>query len=269
MQSETAMSMLVRPRVLAAERARAGKLGAMNLMSLLIIALFLPAAMPVAADERVASLLGEDIMRGQLVQEGRERAREFAALIWPRIARHYVDGHGLNATAAEIAALKAYDDAFGKKDRAQRKRKLAELDQRLKSNDLSPERRAHNEDFRNTLQRLERHDAEADVAPPKPDSAAQAGVYVPWIEMWKMNKALYEQYGGVVALTDFGPDPLGARAAMFADYERQGRLNFYDEPLREQFFAMLAEKPRMVVKPGAVDFTPYWKKPIPSSYYSE
>ena len=260
--------MLVRPRVLAAERARAGKLGAMNLMSLLIIALFLPAAMPVVADDRVASLLGEDIMRGQLVEVGGGAARQFAALIWPRIVRNYVDGHGLAATAADLAELKAYDEAFEKKDRAQRKRKLAELDQRLQSDDLNPEQRAHDEDFRSVLQRLERHDAEADVQP-RPDSAAHAANYTPWIEMWKMNKALYEQYGGVVALTDFGPDPLGARAAMFADYERQGRLNFYDEPLREQFFAMLAEKPRRVVKPGAVDFTPYWKKPIPSSYYSE
>jgi hypothetical protein len=240
----------------------------MNRGFLLIFAVFLPAAIPAAADERVASLLGEDIMRGQLVQEGRERAREFAALIWPRIVRNYVDGHGLTATAADLAELKAYDEAFDKKDRAQRKRKLAELDQRLQSDDLNPEQRAHDEDFRSVLQRLERHDAEADVQP-RPGSAAHAANYTPWIEMWKMNKALYEQYGGVVALTDFGPDPLGARAALLADYEKQGTLRFYDESLRGQFFAMLAEKPRMVVKPVEVDFTPYWKKPIPSSYYSE
>jgi len=268
MRSETAVLMLIRSQAPVADRTPAGKLGEMNLRFLLIIALFLPAAIPAAADERVASLLGEDIMRGQLARDGRGVAQQFAALIWPRIARHYVDNHGLNATAAELAELQAYDDAFEKKDRAQRKRKLAELDQRLTSNELSPEQRAHSEDFRNTLQRLEQHDAEADALP-KPDSAGHAATYAPWIEMWKMNKALYEQYGGVVALTEFGPDPRGARAALFADYEKQGWLNFYDEPLREQFFAMLAEKPRIVVRPGEVDFTPYWKKPIPSSYYSD
>jgi len=258
----------LRPRASAADRARAGKLAAMNLGSLLLAALLLSAATPAAADERVASVLGEDVMRGQLTQNGREQAQQFAALIWPRIARHYVDRHGLNATAEELAELKAYDDAFEKKDRAQRKRKLSELEQRLESNDLSPEERSHTEDFRNTLRRLEQYDAEADALP-KPDSAATTANYPSWIEMWKMNKALYEQYGGVVALTEFGPDPRGARAALFADYEERGRLIFYDESLRERFFSMLAAKPRMVVKPAAVDFTPYWKKPIPSSYYGD
>lgn len=152
--------------------------------------------------------------------------------------------------------------------RTARSGKLAELDQRPKSDDLSPEQRAHSEDFRNTLQRLEQHDAEADALP-KPDSAGHAATYAPWIEMWKMNKALSERYGDVVALTEFGPDPHGARAALFADYEKRGWLIFYDELLRAQFFAMLAEKPGMVVKSGEVDFMPYWKKPIPSSYYSE
>jgi hypothetical protein len=226
-------------------------------------------AVPAAADERVASVLGEDIMRAQLSQEdGRGAARRFAALIWPRIARHYIEGKGLAATPAELAELGAYDAAFGKKDRAQRARKLAELEQRLKSDTLDPETRAHTEDFLNTLQRLRQHDAEADALP-KPDALKQAVTYAPWIEMWKMNQALHEQYGGVVTLTPFGPDPHGARAALFADYEQLGWLQFYDQVLRAQFFSMLTEKPRMTVDPDAVEFTPYLKRPIPSSYYSE
>ena len=227
------------------------------------------AAIPAAAGDRVASVLGENIMRGQFAQDdGRGPARRFAALIWPRIARHYIEGKGLVATPDELAELRAYDAAFEKKDRAQRARKLAELDQRLESNELNPEARAHVEDFRDTLRRLQQHDAQADALP-KPDAAQHAAAYAPWIEMWKLNQALHEQYGGVVGLTSFGHDPQGARAALFADYEQQGLLIFYDEPLREQFFAMLAEKPRKVVKPGEADFTPYWKKPIPSSYFSE
>ena len=122
----------------------------------MLVALLLP-AIPATADERVASVLGEEIMRGQLARDDREPAQQFAALIWPRIARHYVDKHGLNATAEELAELEAYDDAFEKKDRAQRKRKLAELEQRLGSNDLSPGERAHTEDFRDTLRRLEQY----------------------------------------------------------------------------------------------------------------
>jgi len=222
-----------------------------------------------AADDRVASVLGEDIMRAQLApDDGRGQARRFAALIWPRIARDYIEGNGLLAMPDEVAELGAYEAAFEKKDRAQRARKLAELDQRLASNTLEADARAHAEDFRNTLRRLQQHDAEADALP-KPDAAQRDTTYGPWIEMWKMNRALQKQYGGVVALTPFGPDPQGARAALFADYEQQGKLRFFDALLRGRFYEMLAEKPRSVVNPGEVDFTPYWRRPIPSSYFSE
>jgi len=189
-------------------------------------------------------------------------------LIWPRIARDYIEGNGLSATPDEVAELGAYDVAFEQKDRAQRARKLAELDQRLASNTLEADARARAEDFRNTLRRLQQHDAEADALP-QPDAAQRDTTYGPWIEMWKMNRALQKQYGGVVALTPFGPDPQGARAALFADYEQQGKLRFFDALLRGRFYEMLAEKPRSVVEPGEVDFTPYWRRPIPSSYFSE
>ncbi len=84
-----------------------------------------------------------------------------------------------------------------------------------------------------------------------------------------MNRALYAQFGGIVALTRFGPFPHGARLAVLEDYERRGLLQFSDAQLRERLFALLATRPRMTLAPGEVDFTPYWKKPIPPSYFSD
>ena len=90
-----------------------------------------------------------------------------------------------------------------------------------------------------------------------------------WVEMWKMNEALYRQYGGVVALTRFGPFPHGARLALIQDYERRGLLVFTDAELRGQFYTLLAARPSMALPPADVDFTPPWKKPIPGSYYPD
>jgi len=84
-----------------------------------------------------------------------------------------------------------------------------------------------------------------------------------------MNKALYDEYGGVVALTRFGPDPHGARAALLADYERQGLLHISDPLLRNEVIAVLETRPSMVIPPDSVDFTPYWKRPIPASYFPD
>lgn len=237
----------------------------------LMLAAFLCVAAAAAEDpEVVASVMGTQITRGQLADatNDRDRARRLLALIWDQVAPDYIARKGLGVTPAEIAELAAYDREFDAKDRSQRARKLNELDQRLRSEDLAPHERARMRDFRATLQRLARRDVERDQEPPT-DPAQQAAFYTPWIEMWKMNKALYEEYGGLVALTPFGPDPQGARAALLRDYERQGFLVVADEELSEKVDRVLDARPSMVVPPENVDFTPYWKRPIPASYYPD
>ena len=46
-------------------------------------------------------------------------------------------------------------------------------------------------------------------------------------------------------------------------------VRFLDSRLRAQVFAALALQPTAVVPPERVDFTPYWKQPIPPSYFPD
>jgi hypothetical protein len=215
-------------------------------------------------------VLDASITRGDLAAatDDRPRARKLLALMWDHLAPHYIASRGLGATDAEIAELAAYDRRFETKDRSQRTRKLGELDRRLRDDALSPDERAHLQEFRATLQRLARYDTERDKEPPA-DPERQAASYASWIEMWKMNRAIHEEYGGVVALTRFGPDPHGARAALLRDYEEQGLLSIADSALRAEVRETLAARPPAVVPPDQVDFTPYWKRPIPPSYFPD
>jgi hypothetical protein len=217
----------------------------------------------------VATVLSQVITQEEIAAEG-EQARDIKLcdLVWRRVSRHYIDVQGLAATPAEIAEAVEYHREFAARDRVQRARKRVELDERLAANGLKPDERARLEEFRRVLTRLAQHDAEQERLPP-PDPARQAQLLIPWIEQWKMNKALYEQYGGVVALTRFGPDPHGARAALLEDYERRDLVRFSDAAQRERVFAWLNRRPPMVTRPEEVDFTPYWKRPIPPSYFPD
>lgn len=237
---------------------------------LLALALVVAAAARGAGPGPVAIVLGEPIERTEIVAgaDEAEQARSLLEAIWGRIAPDYLARKGLRATAEEVAELSAYDREFRARDRAQRARKLAELERWLAAGGLAPAERAHLEEFRAVLARMAARDAEADRRPPS-DAGQAAARYGPWIEMWKMNRALYEQYGGVVALTPFGHDPHGARAALIAEYEREGLLAILDAALRGRVFALLAAPPSMVVPPERVDFTPYWKRPIPPSYFPD
>jgi hypothetical protein len=228
-------------------------------------------SLPAAAQgpDRVATVTGVAISRGELASgaPGVSREARLVDLVWPRIASDYVARQGLAATPAEIEEAAAYHREFERRSRAQRARKLKELEERLAEPELAPEERERLEDFRATLRRLAVADQERDSAPRDPERLRV--LLAPLVETWKLNRALYERYGGVVALTEFGPSPLGARAALISDYERQGRLEFADTGLRERFYGVLRQSPSMVVPPGRVDFTPYWKQPVPPSYYPD
>ena len=62
---------------------------------------------------------------------------------------------------------------------------------------------------------------------------------------------------------------LSARAALLKDYERQDLLRITDPELRDQVAGVLEASPSDIVPPEQVDFTPYWKRPIPASYFPD
>ena len=228
------------------------------------------AAAPARADHPVMTVVGEVIAHDGCARSdvGPAELQRLAEALRARIFRHYVAHNGLAATAEEISALAEYNVEFRQRDREQRARKLAELEQRLAAQALSPEARAHLEDFRATLARLAAYEAEQDRTPP-PDGKARAENYAPWIEMWKLHGAIYERFGGTVALQSFGHYPQGAWAALIADYEHRGTLRFHDAALRARVLSLFGGPPQITVAPHQVDFTPYWRRPIPSSYFPD
>jgi hypothetical protein len=235
----------------------------------LLATLLLSGPPAVLAADTAAIVLTQIITRDEIAAPGGQTADiKLYELVWRRVARHYLDEKGLAATGAEIAEALDYHREFAARDRVQRARKLVELEQRLAADGVKADERARLEEFQRVLTRLAQHDAEQDRLPP-PDPLRQGELVTPWIEQWKINKALYEQYGGIVALTRFGPDPQGARVAALAEYERRGLVRFSDPAQRERVFAWLKRRPSIVVQPGEVDFTPYWKRPIPPSYFPD
>jgi hypothetical protein len=238
--------------------------------SILLLGALLSSPLAAQVPDRAATVVGTAVDQGALAAGVNAEAGEarLMALIWPRIASHYVASHGLTATPAEIEEVLAYNREFERRDRAQRARKVEELKERLAKTGLAPQERAWLKEFQATLLRLA-HDDDEQVRMPPQDPERLRALAAQWVESWKMNRALYERYGGVVGLSEIGLSPHGARAALIADYECQGLLEFGDAAVRGRVYAMLRRTPRLVVPPDSVDFTPFWKRPIPPSYFPE
>jgi hypothetical protein len=147
-------------------------------------------------------------------------------------------------------------------DRVRRQKELVQLEERLKTTTLDPKEREQAEKYRVTLLHLAEFDKREDKMR-KLTTQELRSVYAPWIEAWKFNKSAYEEYRGVVAVTKFGPDPVEATRRLLVEYEKDKRLVIFDADLKSSFWSRLAQPPRFTAKQEEIDFTPYWRKPVP------
>jgi hypothetical protein len=166
---------------------------------------------------------------------------ELQTKIMREIARDYIKKNNLKATDEEIREFQESQDRFMAQDRIKRQKKLAELDKKLQDTSLNATEKDQTEKYRATLLSLAAHDKRQD----------------------EFNKSIYDKYGGTVGMTKFGPEPAGAAKCLLEDYEKQGKIMIYDEDLRRDFRKRLSTPPEMTAQPEDIDFTPYWKKPIP------
>lgn len=217
-------------------------------------------------DERVvAKVFGRDVSVYELqwlrTLNIQDAARRLRGIVLGAAAERYVTEKKLQATPEDIAAFAKWDAAFRKAERGDRTQRLQQIETQLKAAGLSPPQRKQLEDEKQVLQAF---GAMQDLRQSRPlgpgdeDRALRV-----WIEGHKLRKALYEQYGGRVGMTAFGPDPVGATEAWLREHEKAGRLRILDENLAEEFWLAFEREPREPARPEQIDFSYYWLKPIP------
>ena len=221
------------------------------------------------AAEPPAARIGTEAIRCEDLHAPNARACAAGLLrqIRDRAEQRFIATQGLQATADEIEAVRAYEHAFARHDRAQRAQKLEELEARLvhMGAEMSGFERSHLMAFRSVLLRLAAY--EADVArgalePPELSSATVAH----WIEQTKLDAALYRRYGGTVGLKAAGAYAHSARAELVADYMREENIEVTDPAVERHLLAALRAPPPIVYRGATPDFTPFWMRPLVPSY---
>jgi len=187
---------------------------------------------------------------------------ELAARIEREVSEDYLEQNHLKATDQEIHEFQQFQERSMARDRIRRQKELAELDKELQDANLSPKEREQAEKTRARLIKSAARDkklAEAGSV----TAAEWREIAGPWIEGWKINQSIYKKYGGAVDMTKFGPNPVEARKRLLEDYQKQGKILIHDVNLRREFWERMGAPPNLPAKPNEIDFTPYWKKPLP------
>ena len=172
------------------------------------------------------------------------REKRLDARIWQEATARTVGRDAIKPTEAEV-------EEFASLSRARQAARLDELlEQRedvrkkLATGDLRPRKRVQLKKHLATIEKLivqKREQREWAKSVPNYDeiqrrSSERVARYT--IRAWKVNKALYEKYGGRVIFQQAGYEPVDAYRALIADIEKQNEVELLDPSFRTPFSRM-------------------------------
>jgi hypothetical protein len=180
----------------------------------------------------VAVVLGDTLFHNQIPQ--------ISGLIMKPLFDKYALDKRLLVTEVDV-------DAFIKSTSDIRNQKIANLQKDIRETEIflgkrkmSPPSRKAKEDelnqYRTTLKTLIKA-RESDAKVSSEMKAYERKMAAKFIEMYKINKSFYKQYGGRVIFQQMGPEPLDAYYLFLKDQEKSGALVLLNPELQKSFWA--------------------------------
>jgi hypothetical protein len=193
---------------------------------------------------------------------------EMAYVIKQTLTVNYAKTHDLQATNAEIEQFIAGKQKADARVRKEVEARRVEIQQALQSDTLPDTDREQLEGELQFLQQMQL--AEQDVDKQNGGSeraAAETQMARAIIGQWKVNKALYKQYGGRVIYQQGGPEPLDAYYKFFKAAQKDGELKFVNKDLEAALWSYFSSDSKHKFYPEnekdqAIN-TPWWQMEPP------
>jgi hypothetical protein len=164
---------------------------------------------------------------------------EMQYVILQKLTDRYAADHGIEVQPEEIAAYIARLEKDIEQDRKEGEARRAEIVRKLQAQDLPEDERkrlAAQLDALNELLAATDAAAGRTAANPKEDKAAREWIASSFIRQWKINRALYEQYGGRIVFQQGGPEPLDAYRKFLQEQEKQGAFVIVKKEFEPEFW---------------------------------
>jgi hypothetical protein len=190
--------------------------------------------------------LNRSALDPQAYQDWVERARvaKLTELIFVPLLGEFGRENGISASEAEIDEFLEKAEAAKREAEAQFTRQKASIVAELERTSLAPSERQHLEAQLETLNSIleskadmerrarERFGEDYSTRMRTMDEANARQIIV----AWKLNKKVFDDYGGRVVLQDDGPEPLEAYAEFLAKKKKEGTFGIYDAELQAAFW---------------------------------
>lgn len=164
---------------------------------------------------------------------------EMQYAILQKLTDHYAAEHAIAVTPEEIGAYLAHMKRDVETDRRADEARRDVLIGELSATDLP---QAERKRLSAELDALNQLLADDGTAPPEgaaaaeEDQAAREQIAAAFIRQWKINRALYEQYGGRIIFQQGGPEPLDAYHRFLKEREGQGAFEILNKEFEPRFW---------------------------------
>lgn len=232
---------------------------------LLSLAVLAWCASAVSAEKPVAEVLGRAVYREELtppdateqkIKMGAEayatwlaRAQEekLRTIVWTAVFGDYTARRKIEPTAAEIDSQIRQQQKFMKEDRVRREKDREGLIKELATPGITEARRKQAQQYLDTLNSLREHDARMDKEQSDPERArmwrdSQLRVSAVWVKQWKVNQALYREFGGRIIFQQAGWEPIDAYRKLLEQYEARKAFVVHDPALRVAVYSYFKHK---------------------------
>ncbi len=188
-------------------------------------------------------VLGTEIRTGD--------AEELRYVVLRQLTDRYAARRGIEVTQAEKDEYVRHVQAALKKDRAQRAARRDELTRKLQAEGLPDAERkslAAELDMENKAIAA----LAEDTGNPDEVRAAREQIAAAFIRQWKINQALYKQYGGRIIFQQGGPEPLDAYRTFLEEARARGDFEILNKDLETAFWRYyVTDSIHSFYKPGS------------------
>jgi hypothetical protein len=173
-----------------------------------------------------------------------ERTREEALrnLVWSAVFADFAQKRKVEPTPAEIDSQIREQKKFMAADKVRREKERKELIVELKSPGLTEAQRKQKQQYLDTLNSLRDHDVRmekerSDPAQKKMWQDSEQMVAAIWVKQWKVNQALFREFGGRIIFQQAGWEPMDAYRALLDQYKAEKRFVIHDPTLQDAVYS--------------------------------
>lgn len=160
----------------------------------------------------------------------------FNGLIWGSLLDQFAKDNNIEPTDEEIDAFILKTNEKQKQQQIKFEQDRQQLLTELKSNSLSDQERKEKESRLQTIESILKTTSKINKIKNQAKEVEEHQMARHFVRSWKINKALYEKYGGRVIFQQAGPEPLDAYREFLKEEEKNGTFQILDKKYEASFW---------------------------------